>query len=120
MDLAPQWPKHAYLAKTKFIDDNPNTLRAFLRAHVAALRLARADRAMAVDILINRLKWAKDYAERAYDEVMPAYDEHGSLPDAHMDVFWSIEIAGGAVTQAWPDSKLIDDRFIRSFADWAN
>jgi len=22
-DIAPRWPKHAYLAKTKFIDDNP-------------------------------------------------------------------------------------------------
>ena len=120
IDIAPQWPKHAFLAKTRFIDDNPNTLRAFLRAHVAALRLARADRAMTVDVLIDRLKWTKDYAERAYEEVMPAYDERGTLPDAHMDVFWSIEIAGGAVTQAWPDARLIDDRFIKSFADWAN
>ena len=118
-DIAPQWPKHAYLAKTKFINDNPNTLRAFLRAHVAALRLARAEPAMTVDILIERLKWTKDYAQRAYEEVMPAYDERGRLPDAHMDVFWSIEIAGGAVTQAWPDAKLIDDRFIKSFAEWA-
>jgi NitT/TauT family transport system substrate-binding protein len=119
LDIAPQWPKHAYLAKTKFINDNPNTLRAFLRAHVAALALARADRAMTVDILIERLKWTRDYAQRAYEEVMPAYDERGRLPDAHMDVFWSIEIAAGAVTQAWPDAKLIDDRFIKSFEEWA-
>jgi ABC-type nitrate/sulfonate/bicarbonate transport system substrate-binding protein len=119
-DLAPQWPKHAFLAKTKLIESSPNTLRALLRAHVAALRLARADRAMTVGVLIDRLKWTKDYAERAYEEVMPAYDERGTLPDAHMDVFWSIEIAGGAVTQAWPDARLIDDRFIKSFADWAN
>jgi len=119
LDIAPQWPKHAYLAKTKFIDDNPNTLRAFLRAHVAALALARAEAAMTVDILIERLKWSRDYAQRAYEETMPAYDARGRLPDAHMDVFWSIEIAGGAVTQAWPDTKLIDDRFIKSFDDWA-
>jgi NitT/TauT family transport system substrate-binding protein len=119
LDIAPQWPKHAYLAKTKLIDDNPGTLRAFLRAHVAALRLAQADRAMTVDILIERLKWSKDYAQRAYEEVMPAYDERGRLPDADMDVFWSIEIAGGAVKEAWPDAKLIDDRFIKSFAEWA-
>lgn len=119
MDIAPQWPKHAYLAKTKFIDDNPNTLRAFLRAHVAALRLARAQPALTVDILVERLKWTRDYAQRAYAEVMPAYDERGRLPDAHMDVFWSIEIAGGTVAQAWPDAKLIDDRFIRSFEEWA-
>ena len=119
MDIAPQWPKHAYLAKTKFIDDNPNTLRAFLRAHVAALRLARAQAVMTVDILVERLKWTRDYAQRAYAEVMPAYDERGRLPDAHMDVFWSIEIAGGTVAQAWPDAKLIDDRFIKSFEEWA-
>jgi NitT/TauT family transport system substrate-binding protein len=119
MDIAPRWPKHAYLAKTSFIDDNPNTLRAFLRAHVAALALARAQAAMTVDILIERLKWSREYAQRAYEEVMPAYDERGRLPAVHMDVFWSIEIAGGAVTQAWPDAKLIDDRFIRSFEQWA-
>jgi NitT/TauT family transport system substrate-binding protein len=119
MDIAPQWPKHAYLAKTRFIDENPNTLRAFLRAHVEALRLARAEPAMAVDILVERLKWTRPYAQRAYAEVMPAYDERGRLPEAHMDVFWSVEIAGGTVTQAWPDAMLIDDRFIKSFADWA-
>jgi NitT/TauT family transport system substrate-binding protein len=119
MDIAPQWPKHAYLAKTRFIDDNPNTLRAFLHAHVAALRLARAEAATTVDILVERLKWTRDYALRAYEETMPAYDERGRLPDAHMDAFWSIEIAGGAVTQAWPDAKLIDDRFIKSFEEWA-
>ena len=118
-DIAPQWPKHAYLAKTKFIDDNPNTLRALLRAHVRALRLARAEPALAIDILAARLKWSRSYAERAYAEVVVAYDEHGRLPDAHMDAFWSIEIASGAVTEAWPNAKLIDDRFIRSFADWA-
>jgi hypothetical protein len=37
-----------------------------------------------------------------------------------MDVFWSIEIAGGTVTQAWPDAKLVDDRFIKSFEEWAS
>jgi NitT/TauT family transport system substrate-binding protein len=119
MDIAPQWPKHAFLAKTRFIDENPNTLRAFLRAHVAALALARADPALTVDLLMARLKWSKDYAQRAYAETMPAYDARGRLPDRYMDVFWSIEIAGGAVTQAWPDAKLIDDRFIKSFEEWA-
>ncbi len=118
-DIAPQWPKHAFLAKTKLIEESPNTLQAFLRAHVAALRLARSDRAMAVDLLVERLKWSKDHAGRAYDEVMPAYDERGALPDAHMDVFWSIEMQGGTVKEAWPDAKLIDDRFIKTFDQWA-
>jgi NitT/TauT family transport system substrate-binding protein len=118
-DLAPLWPKHAYLAKTKFIDGNPQTLRAFLRAHVAALRLAQAEPMMATDLLAARLKWSKDYAARAYAETIPAYDERGRLPEAHMDVFWKIEIAGGSVKEPWPDAKLIDDRFIKSFTEWA-
>ena len=118
-DIAPQWPKHAFLAKTRLIEESPNTLRAFLRAHVAALRLERADQALTVDLLVERLKWSKEHAQRAYAEVMPAYDERGRLPDAHMDVFWSIEIAGGSVKEAWPDARLIDERFIKSFDEWA-
>jgi NitT/TauT family transport system substrate-binding protein len=117
-DIAPQWPKHAFMAKTSFIEQNPNTLQAFLRAHVGALRLARAEPAVAVDILAERLKWTKPHAQRAYQEVMPGYNERGTLPDAHMDVFWSIEQQGGAVTEPWPDAKLLDERFIRSFDTW--
>ena len=119
-EVAPQWPKHAYMAKTAFIDKNPNTVKAFLRAHVAAIRLAKTDRAMAVKLLIDTIKYQPDYAERAYDEVMPGFDERGHLPDSqYMDVFWSIEMAGGEVKEPWPDAKLLDDRFIKSFDEWA-
>src|SRR5258708_10646756 len=65
-DIAPLRPKHAYLAKTKFIEDNPNTLPAFLHAHVAALRLARAAPAPAVGLLIEALKMSRDHTQRAY------------------------------------------------------
>jgi NitT/TauT family transport system substrate-binding protein len=119
-DVAPQWPKHAYLAKTAFIEKNPNTLKAFLRAHVAAIRLAKAERAMAVKLLIDNIKYQPDYAARAYDEVMPGFDERGHLPDQKfMDIFWQIEMSGGEVKEPWPESKLLDDRFIKTFADWA-
>jgi len=117
-DISPQWPKHALVARTKFMDDDPNTMRAFLRAHVAALRLMRADKAATVDIMVERLKWAKPYAERAYDEIMPSYNERGTLPDAHMDVFWQIAKLGGSVSEPWLDAKLLDDRFIRTFDQW--
>jgi NitT/TauT family transport system substrate-binding protein len=118
-EIAPSWPKHAFLAKTTFIQENPNTLRTLLRAHVAALRLARAEPETAVGALMDRLKWSKPYAERAYQEVLPGFDERGKLPDASMDVFWSIEKQGGTVKEAWPVSRLLDDRFINSFDDWA-
>jgi NitT/TauT family transport system substrate-binding protein len=118
-DIAPQWPKHGYVAKRKFLDEHPNTVKAFLRAHVQGLRLARADPDFAVDVLVKRLKWERPYALRAYQEVMPSYDERGALPDAYMDVFWKIEQQGGAVKEPWPDAKLLDDRFIKTFDEWA-
>ena len=47
-EVAPQWPEHIYSVKTKFLAANRNTLAAMLRGHVAALRLAKANRAAAV------------------------------------------------------------------------
>jgi ABC-type nitrate/sulfonate/bicarbonate transport system substrate-binding protein len=119
-EIAPQWPKHSFVARSKFLDENPQTLRAFLRAHVAAIRLARADRALAVKVLVDQVKYQASYAARAYDENLPAFDERGRLPDdKYMDIFWSIVIAAGTVPEPWPAARLLDDRFIGTFADWA-
>jgi ABC-type nitrate/sulfonate/bicarbonate transport system substrate-binding protein len=118
-EIAPQWPKHAIVAKQSFLDKHPQTVKAFLRAHVAACRLAKADRAFTVQVLIDRLKYERRYAERAYDEVVPAMNERGTLPEAAMDVFWQIKMADGSVKERWPVSRLLDDRFIKSFDEWA-
>ena len=119
-EIAPQWPKHTFVARAKFLDENPETVRAFLRAHVAAIRLARADRALAVKVLVDQVKYQASYAARAYDENLPAFDERGRLPeDKYMDIFWSIVIAAGTAKEPWPAARLMDDRFIGTFADWA-
>jgi len=119
-DISPKWPKHAFLAKTKFIEANPNTIKTFLRAHVAAIRLARADRALAAKVMIDAIKYQPNYADRAYDEDIPDFDERGSLPEQkYMDVFWQVQMEGGTVKEPWPNAKLLDDRFIKSFAEWA-
>jgi len=102
-EIAPQWPKHTFVARASFIEDNPETLRAFLRAHVAAIRLARDDRALAVKVLVDQVKYQPSYAARAYDENLPAFDERGRLPEEkYMDIFWSILIAAGIVKEPWP------------------
>jgi NitT/TauT family transport system substrate-binding protein len=119
-DIAPQWPKHVFIAKKQFLDDDPNAVRAILRAHVAAIRLARTDRDLVIATYMDRLKFQKPYAERAYDAILPGYDERGSLPDAaSMRVFWALQIERGEVKEPWPDAKMLDDRFIRTFTDWA-
>ncbi len=119
-EIAPKWPKHVFIAKTKFMDANPNTLETFLRAHVAAIRLARADRALVVKLLVDQIKYQPHYADRAYDEDIPDFDERGSLPERkYMDVFWQVQMLGGTVKEPWPNHKILDDRFIKSFAEWA-
>jgi NitT/TauT family transport system substrate-binding protein len=119
-DIAPKWPKHVFVAKKAFLDQNPNTVRAVLRAHVAALRLARTDRKLVTQTYVDRLKFQPAYAERAYDAIVPAYDERGSLPDDQsMSVFWSLQIERGEAKEPWPNARIIDDRFIKTFAEWA-
>jgi NitT/TauT family transport system substrate-binding protein len=119
-EIAPQWPKHVFVAKKEFLDRNPNTVRAILRAQVAAIRLARADRDLVIATYMERLKFQKSYAERAYDAIVPFYDERGSLPDGKsMEVFWSLQIERGEATEPWPSARILDDRFIKTFADWA-
>jgi NitT/TauT family transport system substrate-binding protein len=119
-EIAPQWPKHVFVAKKEFLDRNPNTVQAILRAHVAAIRAARADRDLVVATYMERLKFQKPYAERAYDAIVPGYDERGRLPDQKsMDVFWSLQIERGEAREPWPSSRILDDRFIKTFAEWA-
>jgi ABC-type nitrate/sulfonate/bicarbonate transport system substrate-binding protein len=119
-EIAPQWPKHVFVAKKKFLDDNPNTVQAILRAQVTAIRLGRTDRDLVVATYMSRLKFQKIYAERAYDAIMPGYEERGALPnEKSMAVFWSLQIERGEAKEPWPNGRILDDRFIRTFADWA-
>jgi NitT/TauT family transport system substrate-binding protein len=116
-EISPQWPKHAFMAPRAFVDKNPATIRALLRAHVAAIRLARANRELASKVLADRLKFPAAYSARAYDDVIDGYDERGGLPN--LDVFWSIEQAAGQVSAPWPAAKFFDDRFVKTFDQWA-
>jgi ABC-type nitrate/sulfonate/bicarbonate transport system substrate-binding protein len=108
-----------YAAKTKFVADNPNTVTAILRGHVAALRLARANRALAVQTCVDHLKYAENYASRAADEAIAGMDERGRIPERSMPTFWKISIANGDVKEIWPESKYLDRRWIDTFAKWA-
>jgi NitT/TauT family transport system substrate-binding protein len=118
-DVSPTWPKHLFGAKTKFIADNPHTLEALLRGHVAAIRLARKDHALAAQVMMDQLKITKPYADRAVAVELPGYDEHGGMPEKSMPVFWEITKSLGDVTSAWDENKYLDHRFINSFNSWA-
>jgi ABC-type nitrate/sulfonate/bicarbonate transport system substrate-binding protein len=115
-----RWPKLVFITKKKNIAENPETIKAFLRSHVLALRFARSNRAATVDILQDRLKFDKESLGRTYDEFMPNYNERGTLPqDKYMDIYWKFQMQNGIVTEPWPKAKFLDEQFIKSFASWA-
>jgi NitT/TauT family transport system substrate-binding protein len=118
-EVSPQWPKHVFMSKKSFIAANPATLTALLRAHVAAVRIAHADRAFAQQVLVDRLHYTPAFAQRAYDDVIAGFDERGRLPQRSMPAFWQISIANGDVHSVLPENSFLDARYINSFSSWA-
>lgn len=119
-EVATEWPAEVWVAKTKFIEANPGTIKTILRAHVAAVRLARSNPQVATDSLAAALKIQPAVARETYDIMMPTFDDRGRLPDAkNMALFWAVEQRAGKTTAPWPTSKFIDDRFLKTFNTWA-
>jgi NitT/TauT family transport system substrate-binding protein len=119
-EVAPMWPAQCFSAKKTFINENPNTIVAILRAHVSAIRLARADRATAAKVLVDRLKVTEGDATRAIGENLKWYDERGKLPEErYLKVFWTIESAAGLAKTPLPPSRYLDTKYIDSFDTWA-
>ena len=118
--VGPQWPKEVFVARKKFIEENPRTLEALLRAHVSAIRLLNSDSAIATSTLVQTLKFTPEVAQATYEEIRASYDESGNLPQPNsMASFWNVMKESGKVTEAWPNSAILDDRFIRTFSSWA-
>lgn len=116
-EIAPKWPKHTFVTKRAFLEKYPDTIRALLRAHVAAIRLAKADKELAARVLEKRLKFTHEHALRAYDDVISGFDERGEIPS--MDVFWKVKKEAGEYPEAWPREKFFDDRYVKTFTQWA-
>jgi NitT/TauT family transport system substrate-binding protein len=118
-EVSPQWPIHMIMAKTSFLAANPNTIVAVLRAHVNAIRLARSNKDFAASVLMDQLKLTKANADRSWDEIVPGYNERGTLPDKGMPAFWQIAEADGTVKAPLPVDKFLDQRWIKTYSQWA-
>jgi NitT/TauT family transport system substrate-binding protein len=118
-EIGDEWPRNTYMAKQGFLDAHPRTVRALLRAHVRAIRAVRADRELAVRTLMQALKYEREYAERAYDEVVGNLNERGTLPAKGVQVFFELARVEGEVTEPWPEARFLDRRFIDTFEQWA-
>jgi NitT/TauT family transport system substrate-binding protein len=118
-EIGPEWPMNVMFAREEVLERQAPALRALLRAHVRALRLVRSERELGVGALMRWLKYERPQAERAVDDALRGFDERGCLPRAILPVFWQIAVAAGDITQAWPESRYFDHRFVDTFDTWA-
>jgi NitT/TauT family transport system substrate-binding protein len=118
-DLAEEFPFHVFYAPERFIQQNPNALRALLRGFVHGVRLAKADKARSVRTIVTRLGFEEGHAARGYDDFIAHIHEDGRLPSpASMKVFWDIGIDSGTYTEAWPQARWWFPGFHETFAQW--
>lgn len=118
-DIAPDYPYHVFFATEKFLNENPNTVRALLRAFVEGVRLAKADKDRSVKLLIERVGMAPKYAGRTYDDFIDRIYEDGRLPsEAGMKAFWEIGMEAGQYKEPWPKDRYLNPTFIDAYAKW--
>jgi NitT/TauT family transport system substrate-binding protein len=118
-DLAEEFPMQDYYAMEKFIKENPNTIKAFLRGHVKAVRLAKKNRELSIKSIMEHVKTERKYAARSYDEIINYIYEDGRWPDEKsMDVFWEMGIMSGAYKEKWPRQKYFDATFVDTYSKW--
>lgn len=118
-DIAADYPFHVFYAREDFINNDPNTIKAVLRAFAKGVRLAKADKEKAVKILVDKVGFKEPYASRGYDDFMDEIFEDGRLPsDAGMKAFWDMGIQSGVYSEAWPKEKYWVDAFHDTYEEW--
>lgn len=118
-EIAEDYPFHVFYAKEDFLQSSPNTIKAILRAYVKGVRLAKADKERAVDVLVQKVGIEEKYASRGYDDFIGAIFEDGRLPsEAGMKAFWDMGIQNGTYKEAWPLERFWDATYVNSFNEW--
>ena len=118
-DLAGDYPFHLLVASDAFIAGNKGTLRAFLRAHVRALRLAKKDRVLAAQALVEHLHIDPKYVERTYDDFIGYLYEDGRLPSEQgLNLFFDMGIQGGRFKERWPREKYWNSSYVDTYEQW--
>ena len=118
-DVAPDYPFHVFFATEDDIKNSPNTMKAVLRAFIKGVRVAKANKARAVEVLVKRVGMEEDYASRGYDDFINGVFEDGRLPsDAGMKTFWEIGIEAGVYKEAWTMDQFWISTYVDSYNDW--
>ena len=119
-DIAPDYPSHIVYAKEDFIAKNPNTIKAYLRATGKAMEWIKDNMDEAAKLLSKELKFKPEHCRPTLEYIKDGWHPDGRLPKEGMKVFWEITMEIGDVKAPWPTSKWMDDRFLKTQAQWRN
>jgi NitT/TauT family transport system substrate-binding protein len=117
-DLSPDYPTHVVAAKEDFIAKNPNALKAYIRATAKAMEWIKANRDEAAALMTKQLKFKPEYSRRTIDDLVVGWFPDGRLPQDGMKVFWDIAVQSGDVKEAWPNSRWLDETFLKTQGEW--
>lgn len=117
-DLAPDYPSHVVYAKQDFINQNPNTIKAYLRATGKAMDWIKTNRDDAANLMNKVMKSKLELCRPTIDFMVDGWYPDGRLPKEGMKVFWEIAIELGDAKELWPENKWLDDRFIKTQGQW--
>ncbi|MBS4026860.1 MAG: ABC transporter substrate-binding protein [Clostridia bacterium] len=117
-DISPTWVQHIVYARERFIDNNPETIKAFLRAMVRGIELIENNPEEAAKELMSRLNYSENHANRSIEPIVPYYDKAGNIDPQGLKLFWNIAIDAGDVKEAWTNDKWLNSTFINSANEW--
>jgi len=116
--IAADWPTHVVYTKEEFIAKNPNTIKAFLRATSKAIEWIKSNPGEAANLASKQLKFKVEHCRRGIDEIKDGWYPDGSLPQMGMKIFWEITVQSGDVREPWPESKWLDQTFLKTQDQW--
>ncbi|MGG0717013.1 ABC transporter substrate-binding protein [Robertmurraya massiliosenegalensis] len=119
-DISPTWPQHVIYGKEEFVKNNPETIKAFLRAMVKAVEYNEEHPDESVKVLMDKLNLEEKYAKLAVEEVTLGFDKNGGTDKEGLDFFWEISVESGDTDQPWSEDKWLDRTFIDSLDEWVN
>ena len=118
--LSDDYPQHLFFATESFLASHPNTVKALLRGHTLAVRLAKHDKQRAEQSLIKHLQIDPKYVERTYNDVIDHLYEDGRLPsEKSLDVFFDMGIKAGRYKERWPLTRFWIPTYVDSYSQWS-
>jgi len=117
-DINPTWPTKIAIAHKNFIEKNPETIKAFLRALQRSVDHLIAHPEDGAKDLVNRVKYEERYSMMAMEEIIPGFPPNGEIDLSGLETFWEISIRAGDVDEVWPEEKWLDRRFIDTASEW--